>query len=181
MLWASDHWKNLRAHSKFQATTGFGKISNRMTDCHNLLIVFELFSCATSIQTQCLMVNIPLLQCAIWQPASIRPSLMDEHYCQPAKARRWSHSHSRMVWWLRCAQAAPNQRLNIMRKCAQSRRRSELARSFASAHRNWLSSFFFLLISRNWESLRTTLKEMIDATVLELLEPEKNKIIPQSQ
>lgn len=33
---------------------------------------------------------------------------------------------------------------------------------------------------RNWDELRATLRELIDATVLELLEPEKNKIIPQS-
>lgn len=49
--------------------------------------------------------------------------------------------------------------------------------------KNYISILYFQFFSfgyRNWAELRATLRELIDATVLELLEPEKNKIIPQS-
>lgn len=93
---------------------------------------------------------------------------------------------------LHSEQAAPNQRLNIMLKCAPIQRKSKhLVENFESFFYILqvlhfliffslnLNSIFFSF-DRDWTGLKTILHEMIESIIEELLQPTENNLIRQS-
>lgn len=110
-----------------------------------------------------------------------------------------------MVLSLRCVRAERNRKSSIMPKCVPIQRKSKQRRPIhfnltfghldmsvytlhlfvcllvylcACEPQNFF--LFFFPFHRDWDGLKLILHEMIDATVSELLQPNENNLIPQS-